>query len=107
MTIRGLAQGFETDGNWNTIELTPAGMTFTFPADTCVQVYYGLYGYGATHSVAFKDIRVTGTLCEAVGGEWMAINKIELLTPWIALASLITVVTASVVYVRHRKKQQN
>jgi hypothetical protein len=27
MSIRGLNQGFETDGNWNTIELTPAGMT--------------------------------------------------------------------------------
>ena len=107
ITIRGLAQGFETDGNWNTIELTPAGMTFTFPADTCVQVYYGLYGYGATHSVAFNDIIVTGALCEAVGGEWVAINKFELLAPWIGLASLITVATASIVYVKHKKKQQN
>lgn len=107
MTIRGLAQGFETDGDWSTIELTPAGMTFTFPADTCVQVYYGLYGYGATHSVTFKDIRVTGTLCEAVGGEWMAVNKVELLAPWIGLASLITVATASIIYVKHRKKQQD
>ena len=107
MTIRGLAQGFETDGNWNTIELTPAGMTFTFPADTCAQVYYGLYGYGATHSVTFKDIRVTGTPCGAVGGEWMAVNKVELLAPWIGLASLITVAAASVFYVKHKKKQQN
>ena len=61
MTINGLDQGFETDGNWNTIELTPAGMTFSGDM-TKMQVFYGLYGYGATHSVAFKDISVVGTL---------------------------------------------
>ena len=61
MTINGLNQGFETDGNWNTIELTPAGMTFTGDMAQ-MQVFYGLYGYGATHSVTFKDITVTGCL---------------------------------------------
>jgi len=58
MNIRGLDQGFETDGNWNTIELTPAGMTFI--GDMMhLQVFYGIYGYGATHSVSFKNITVT------------------------------------------------
>ena len=61
MTINELNQGFETDGNWNTIELTPAGMTFTGDMAQ-MQVFYGLYGYGATHSVTFKDITVTGCL---------------------------------------------
>ena len=61
MTINGLDQGFETDGNWDTIELTPAGMTFTGDM-TNMQVFYGLYGYGATHSVAFNDITVDGFL---------------------------------------------
>lgn len=61
MNIRGLDQGFETDGNWNTIELTPAGMTFTGDMKH-LQVFYGLYGYGATHSVSFTDIEVSGTL---------------------------------------------
>ena len=61
MNIRGLDQGFETDGNWNTIELTPAGMTFTGNM-AHMQVFYGLYGYGATHTVAFEDIAVTGCL---------------------------------------------
>jgi len=61
MTINGLNQGFETDGNWNTMELTPAGMTFTGDM-TAMQVYYGLYGYGATHTVAFNDITVEGCL---------------------------------------------
>jgi len=61
MTINGLDQGFETDGNWNTIELTPAGMTFSGDM-TKMQVFYGLYGYGATHSVAFEDITVEGCL---------------------------------------------
>ncbi|RZN33441.1 MAG: hypothetical protein EFT35_10680 [Methanophagales archaeon ANME-1-THS] len=58
MNIRGLDQGFETDGNWNTIELTPAGMTFTGDVKH-LQVFYGLYGYGATHSVSFTGITVT------------------------------------------------
>jgi len=61
MTINRLDQGFETDGNWNTIELTPAGMTFTGDM-TQMQVFYGLYGYGATHSVSFKNISVNGCL---------------------------------------------
>jgi hypothetical protein len=60
MNIRGLDQGFETDGNWNTIELTPAGMTFSGDMKH-LQVFYGLYGYGATHSVAFKDIEIEGS----------------------------------------------
>ena len=59
MNIRGLDQGFETDGNWNTIELTPAGMTFTGDMKH-LQVFYGLWGYGATpHSISFKNITVT------------------------------------------------
>ena len=40
-----------------------------------------------------------------VGGIWIPINKTELLAPWIGLASLMTVATASVVYVKHRKKK--
>jgi hypothetical protein len=63
MTVNGLAQGFETDGNWNTIELTPAGMTFTGDMEH-LQVFYGLYGYGATHTVVFGDITVNGHLGE-------------------------------------------
>ncbi len=58
MSINGLDQGFEVDGNWSTIELTPAGMSFTGDMQN-LQVFYGLYGYGATHSVAFRDIAVT------------------------------------------------
>ena len=66
MTINGLAQGFETDGNWNTIELTPAGMTFTGDMKH-LQVFYGLYGYGATHTVVFENITVEGYLGELPG----------------------------------------
>lgn len=59
MTINGLNQGFEVDGNWNTMELTPAGMTFSGDMAK-MQVFYGLYGYGATHSVNFNNITATG-----------------------------------------------
>ena len=61
LKINGLDQGFETDGNWNTMELTPAGMTFTGDMAN-MQVFYGLYGYGATHSIAFKNISVSGSV---------------------------------------------
>ena len=61
MTINGLDQGFETDGNWKTMELSPAGMTFTGDM-TQMQVFFGLYGYGATHSAVFQNIEVEGCL---------------------------------------------
>ena len=66
MNINGLHQGFETDGNWSTVELTPAGMTFTGDM-TKMQVFYGIYGYGATHTASFEDITVTGhRYCEHI-----------------------------------------
>ncbi len=55
LTINGLDQGFETDGNWKTMELYPAGMTF-FGDMEDMQLFYGLYGYGATHSVSFLNV---------------------------------------------------
>jgi hypothetical protein len=61
MTINGLNQGFETDGNWNTMELSPAGITFTGDM-TQMLVFYGLYGYGATHSMSFQNINVSGSI---------------------------------------------
>lgn len=43
-----------------------------------------------------------------VGGVWVPIDKFELLAPWITLASFLIVPTiaVSIVYVKHRKKQQ-
>jgi len=41
-----------------------------------------------------------------VGGVRVPINKIKLLAPWIGLASLMVVSAASIVYVKHRKKQE-
>jgi hypothetical protein len=63
MTINGLDQGFETDGNWKTMELSPAGMTFTGDMEH-LRVFYGIHGYGATHTVVFEDISVEGQLTE-------------------------------------------
>jgi hypothetical protein len=45
-----------------------------------------------------------------VGGEWLPIDKLSLLAPWIGLASSLTVgaiAAVSVAYVKHRKKHQN
>jgi len=60
MTINGEPQGFYDPG-WHAgpADLMPAGMTFTGDMKY-MQVFYGLSGYGATHSVVFEDITVTG-----------------------------------------------
>jgi hypothetical protein len=42
-----------------------------------------------------------------VGGEWVPIDKLKLLAPWISSVSLMMVLAASFVYVKHKKKQQN
>jgi hypothetical protein len=67
MTINGEPQGFYVP-NWHSgpADLMPAGMTFTGDMEH-LQVFYGLYGYGATHSVAFEDIMVEGYLGELPG----------------------------------------
>jgi len=64
MTINGESQGFYVP-NWHAgpADLMPAGMTFTGDMKH-LRVFYGLYGYGATHSVEFKDITVDGHLGE-------------------------------------------
>jgi hypothetical protein len=41
--------------------MTPAGLTFTCDLNT-LQVFFGMSGYGATHSVDFRDIVVSGYL---------------------------------------------
>lgn len=65
MTVNGQEQGFYDDGWYNgPPQLMPAGMTFTTrDMDmTQMQVFYGLDGYGATHSVTFEDIVVKGCM---------------------------------------------
>jgi hypothetical protein len=60
MTVNGEPQGFY-DPDWHTgpADLSPAGMTFTGDMSR-MQVFYGLYGYGASHTISFNDIIVTG-----------------------------------------------
>ncbi|HEC23587.1 MAG TPA: hypothetical protein ENI95_11810 [Chloroflexi bacterium] len=62
LTINGVQQGFYDPG-WHDgpPELYPAGMTFTGDM-TQMQVFYGLYGYGATHTLGLNGITVTGCL---------------------------------------------
>jgi len=67
MTINGIQQGFYVpDWHSGPPDLSPAGMTFTGDM-TQMQVFYGLYGYGATHSVDYKNITVTGALGDDQG----------------------------------------
>jgi hypothetical protein len=64
MTINGEPQGFY-DPNWHPgpADLMPAGMTFTGDMKH-LRVFYGLSGYGTTHTVAFEEITVEGHLGE-------------------------------------------
>jgi len=60
MTVNGVSQGFYAEGWQNAQpEYYPAGMTFTGDMKH-MQVFYGLYGYGAEHIVVFEDITVMG-----------------------------------------------
>jgi len=70
--------------------------------------YGGLSKYPVTWAPWSGDASEfeTGSCPRPVGGVWVPINNTELLAPWIGLASLITVATVSVVYVKHRKKKQ-
>ena len=67
---------------------------------------WGKDSHDATICTNYVNLVSVGAPTPPVGGVWVPINKFELLAPWITLASLMTVVTVSVVYVRHRKKKQ-
>lgn len=73
LQVNGLDQGFETDGNWQTMELTPAGMTFSGDM-TQMQVFFGIYGSGGVHTVVLRNVTVGGCLVleqgMATGGGW-------------------------------------
>jgi len=43
------------------------------------------------------------TTSKPVGGVWIPVNKLELLAPWIALATVIAAATAAVAFVKRRK----
>jgi hypothetical protein len=64
MTINGEPQGFYVP-NWHSgpADLMPAGMTFSGDMEH-MRVFYGLYGYGVTHTVVFEGITVDGVIGE-------------------------------------------
>ena len=78
-----------------------------FPIITSNGTHYFIYFEFtlSVHDVAIQFAPLA--LPPPVGGEWTPVNKFELLAPWIGLASLLTVATVSIGYVKHRKKKQN
>ena len=64
ISVNGEPQGFYVP-NWHSgpADLMPAGMTFSGDMQH-LRVFYGMYGYGATHTVVFEDIIVDGQLTE-------------------------------------------
>jgi len=78
-----------------------------FPVITSNGTHYFIYFEFtlSTHDIALQFAPLAPPV--PVGGVWVPINKTELLAPWISLASLITAAIASVVYVKHKKKQKN
>jgi hypothetical protein len=99
MTVNVVSEGFYV-GGWKNAqpEIYPAGITFTGNMKQ-MQVFYGLYGYGATHTVIFKDITVTGCPVLPVGGIWTPINVLQLLAPWIIVG--IIALGISIAGIRH------
>jgi parallel beta-helix repeat protein len=59
------------------------------------------------HGTTWTGVYVLAAPPPPVGGLWVPINKFQLLAPWIGLASVITLAAVSIVYVKHRKKQQS
>jgi hypothetical protein len=59
LTVNGIQQGFY-NGPWYNGQpaLYPVGQTFTGDMKR-LQVFYGIFGYGTTHSVNFNNITVT------------------------------------------------
>ena len=53
----------------------------------------------------YEQVYTLATLPSPVGGIWVPINKFELLAPYLGLASLITIATLSIVYVKYRKQK--
>jgi hypothetical protein len=78
MTINGEPQGFYVPG-WHAgpADLMPAGMTFSGDMKH-LQVFYGMYGYGATHNVAFNDITVDGVLAARPPLSWCSEQAIDI-----------------------------
>lgn len=64
-------------------------------------------GDAVSDNVDFEPWARSYPPCAPVGGLWIPINKTGMLAPWIGLASLITVATVSLAYIKRRKKQQN
>jgi len=91
---------------------TPEEMTYSGEDLSCAYLLIGIMSgnnpNNPAHTYSWSNLKVTGHPCPPpVGGYWVPINKTELLAPWITLASLLTVSVASIVYVKHKKKQQN
>ena len=66
-------------------------------------------GDTVTDNVDFDPWQINYPACQPppVGGEWIAVNKFELLAPWMGLVSLMIVAAVSLAYVKRRKKHQN
>lgn len=90
---------------------TPEELTFSGEDLSCAQVLVGIMNgnnpNNPAHTFSWTDLKVTGYLCYPlpVGGEWVPIESLQMITPLIGLISLMTVTTVSFVCVRRKKKQ--
>jgi len=64
-----------------------------------------VYNYARTAEEIQSDYASVGPPVHPVGGEWIPINKYQLLAPWIGLVFLMTAAIASIVYVKARRKK--
>jgi len=107
---------------WNVGKLTSGpGATLTFRVAAKPTVSGLLYlnhkehvsASGTTLGTLISDTGNTDVTAFAIlqsrspiGGVWVPIDKFQLLAPWTALFSLTTVAALSIVYLKHKRKQQ-
>jgi PKD repeat protein len=104
---------FDGDGFIDLVTSSPtATYTYITPGTYTVSltVYAPSIGYADPSYVA-TDIFLHDKIVQAhpppsVGGIWAPINKFNLLAPWISLASLMSITTALIIHLKHRKKRR-
>jgi len=88
--------------DWESLSLGEEGVTVMVDSDGD-----GVFEHTFTSDSELSHSEYMTAVYGPVGGFWVPISKTELLAPWIGLVSMITVAVASIVYVKHRKKQEN
>lgn len=93
----GIGEGFKFTGDNFAL---PPGQS----SETCDCYFYFFTGTGWQKTKAFYD-SLSLPPTQPVGGEWVPIDRVRLLVPWISLISTATIASSFVVFKRIKKRQ--